>query len=66
MKKYLYLLVGLLGVGLVACSDNDDDWYEISYGQLPPKAQVFLETYWADMPYRLWRWMAMVPVPLTR
>ena len=47
MKKYLYLLVGLLGVGLVACSDNDDDWYEISSGQLPPKAQVFLETYWA-------------------
>lgn len=51
MKKYRYLLLGLLcvsllSVGLVSCSDDDDDWYEISYGQLPPQAQVFLETYW--------------------
>ncbi len=43
MKKYLYLLFVLLSAGflsasLVSCSDDDDDWYEISYGQLPPQA----------------------------
>lgn len=44
MKKLLYLLICVLAVTAVACSD-DDSWEPVEFGKLPSQAQNFMSIY---------------------